>query len=112
MLALEGIKVLDFTRNAPGMFCTMILGDLGADILMVKPALPYLDIVQRARERFDLPIAAYNVSGEYAMIKHAASAGALAERAIVLETLTAFKRAGADLILTYYAVQAAEWLKD
>ncbi|MFP6904239.1 MAG: porphobilinogen synthase [Verrucomicrobiota bacterium] len=86
--------------------------DEGADILMVKPGLPYLDVLARLRDICERPIAVYQVSGEYAMIKHAASAGALDERAIVLETLTAFKRAGADLILTYYAVQAAEWLKD
>ena len=83
----------------------------GADILMVKPGLPYLDVLRGVREETSLPLAVYQVSGEYAMIKHAALAGAIDEKAMVLETLTAFKRAGADLILTYYAVQAAEWLR-
>ncbi|MFT5499477.1 MAG: porphobilinogen synthase, partial [Kiritimatiellia bacterium] len=83
----------------------------GADILMVKPGLPYLDVLARVREASERPVAVYQVSGEYAMIKHAALAGALDEQAVVLETLTAFKRAGADLIITYYAIQAAEWLK-
>jgi porphobilinogen synthase len=75
----------------------------GADILMVKPGLPYLDVLARLRERTLLPIAAYQVSGEYAMIKFAAAAGAIDERKVVRETLGAFKRAGADLILTYFA---------
>ncbi len=84
----------------------------GADMLMVKPALPYLDIVCRVRDACQLPVAAYNVSGEYAMIKAAAANGWLDERAVVLETLTGIKRAGADLILTYHAVDAARWLRD
>ncbi|MBI2874984.1 MAG: porphobilinogen synthase [Firmicutes bacterium] len=84
----------------------------GADILMVKPALPYLDILRSLRERFDLPLAAYQVSGEYAMLKAAAGRGWLEERPAVLEALTAIKRAGADLILTYYAVEAARWLTE
>jgi porphobilinogen synthase len=75
----------------------------GADILMVKPALPYLDILCRARERFNLPLAAYQVSGEYAMIKAAAAQGYIDEEQIVLETLSAIQRAGADLIITYFA---------
>ena len=75
----------------------------GADLLMVKPGLPYLDVLARLRERTDLPIGVYQVSGEYAMIKHAAAAGAIDEVRVVDETLTAFKRAGADLILTYFA---------
>ena len=83
----------------------------GADILMVKPALPYLDILARARERFDLPLAAYNVSGEYAMVKAAAERGWLDERRTVLETLTCIKRAGADIIITYHAKDAAQWLR-
>lgn len=82
----------------------------GADIIMVKPALPYLDVVARARERFDLPIAAYNVSGEYSMVKAAALNGWLEERRVVIETLTGIKRAGADIILTYHAKDAARWL--
>ena len=83
----------------------------GADIMMVKPGLAYLDIIHRLREESDLPIAAYNVSGEYAMVKAAAEKGWIDERAVVLETLLCFKRAGADLILTYHACDAAEWLR-
>ena len=75
----------------------------GADALMVKPALPYLDVIRAVRERFDCPVAAYNVSGEYAMVKAAAAAGHLDERAAALESLVAIKRAGADLIFTYWA---------
>ena len=75
----------------------------GADVLMIKPALPYLDVLRAARDRFDLPLAAYNVSGEYAMIKAAAAAGDLDERAAALESLTAIRRAGADVIFTYWA---------
>lgn len=80
----------------------------GADIIMVKPALPYLDIIFRARQEFDLPLAAYNVSGEYAMIKAAAARGWLDEERAMLESLTAIKRAGADIIVTYWARQFAE----
>jgi porphobilinogen synthase len=83
----------------------------GADMLMVKPALPYLDILYRVRETFpELPLAAYNVSGEFSMLKAAAANGWLDERSVVLETLTSIKRAGADLILTYHAKEAALWL--
>ncbi len=82
----------------------------GADIVMVKPALPYLDVLARARDRFDLPFAAYNVSGEYAMVKAAAANGWLDERRVVLEALTGIKRAGADMIITYHAKDAARWL--
>ncbi len=82
----------------------------GADIVMVKPALPNLDLIARARERFDLPLAAYNVSGEYAMVKAAAAAGYLDERLATLELLTAIRRAGADIIITYHAKEAARWL--
>ena len=82
----------------------------GADILMVKPALPYLDIIRAVRERFDVPIAAYQVSGEYAMIKAAARAGWVDERRVVMESLTSIKRAGADLILTYFAREVSEQL--
>ena len=84
----------------------------GADAIMVKPALPYLDIIARARRRFDLPLAAYNVSGEYAMVKAAAHAGWLDEKRVVLESLTGIKRAGADIILTYHALEAARWLRN
>ena len=83
----------------------------GADILMVKPALAYLDVIARAREAFDLPIAAYNVSGEYAMLKAAAANGWLDEQPAMLETLTSIKRAGADIIMTYFAKDAARLLR-
>jgi porphobilinogen synthase len=82
----------------------------GADVLMVKPALPYLDVLARLRDRTDAPLAAYHVSGEYSMLKAAAQNGWLDERAAALEALTSIKRAGADLIVTYYAKEAAEWL--
>lgn len=82
----------------------------GADIVMIKPALPYLDVICRVRQEFDLPVAAYNVSGEYAMIKAAAQQGWLDEEKVILETLTSIRRAGADLILTYFAKQAASLL--
>jgi porphobilinogen synthase len=84
--------------------------DEGADMVMIKPALPYLDVIRRARESFDEPIAAYNVSGEYAMLKAAAERGWLDERRAILEILTSIRRAGADQILTYHAAEAAGWL--
>ncbi len=84
----------------------------GADMVMVKPALPYLDVVRSVRQGFNLPVAAYQVSGEYAMIKAAAGRGWLDERSAALEALTAIKRAGADFILTYYARRAARWLRE
>jgi porphobilinogen synthase len=86
--------------------------DEGADMIMVKPGLPYLDIVRRVKETFGAPTAVYQVSGEYAMLKAAAQNGWLDERACVLEVLTAFKRAGADAILTYFALAAARWLRE
>ncbi|MBU5590552.1 porphobilinogen synthase [Clostridium sp. MSJ-4] len=91
-----------------------IEGDIeeGADIIMVKPALSYLDIIRWAKDRFDYPIAAYSVSGEYALIKAAAEKGLVDEKAIALEMLLSIKRAGADIIITYYALQAAEWIKE
>ncbi|GAK48947.1 delta-aminolevulinic acid dehydratase [Candidatus Moduliflexus flocculans] len=82
----------------------------GADVVMVKPALAYLDVIRHARDRFDVPIAAYNVSGEFAMIKAAAERGWIDERRVALETLTAIKRAGADMIITYYALDACGWM--
>ena len=84
----------------------------GADIVMVKPALPYLDVIRAARERFDAPLAAYAVSGEYAIIKAAADRGWIDERAVVEETLTAIRRAGADFILTYHAKDFARWREE
>jgi porphobilinogen synthase len=82
----------------------------GADAIMIKPALPYLDVIRAARESFDVPIGAYNVSGEYAMVKAAAQAGWLDERQAALESLTAIKRAGADLIVSYWTKDLAQWL--
>jgi porphobilinogen synthase len=82
----------------------------GADVLMVKPALPYLDVIRAVRERFDLPLAAFNVSGEYALVKAAAAAGDVDERAAALEMLTAIRRAGADIVITYWAKELAPWL--
>jgi len=85
--------------------------DEGADMVMVKPALPYLDVIWRVREAFDVPVGAYNVSGEYAMVKAAVQNGWLDEKRVVLEILTGIQRAGADHILTYHAKDAARWLK-
>ncbi|MGL6095187.1 MAG: porphobilinogen synthase [Fimbriiglobus sp.] len=84
----------------------------GADIVMVKPALSYLDIIRRTKDRFGLPVAAYNVSGEYAMVKAAARNGWIDERRVTMEILTSIKRAGADIILTYHARDAARWLTE
>jgi porphobilinogen synthase len=85
----------------------------GADMLIVKPALPYLDVIRQVKDAIsEVPLAAYNVSGEYAMLKAAAANGWLDERNVILETLTAIKRAGADLILTYHAKEASEWLRE
>jgi porphobilinogen synthase len=89
--------------------CALDLGE-GADALMVKPALAYLDVIRAVRDRFDCPVAAYNVSGEYAMVKAAAAAGHLDEKAAALESLVAIKRAGADLVFTYWAKDLARWL--
>jgi porphobilinogen synthase len=83
----------------------------GADIVMIKPALPYLDVIRRVKDATSMPLAAYNVSGEYAMLKAAAAAGQLDERAAVLEALTSIRRAGADIVITYYAKEAAQWLR-
>jgi porphobilinogen synthase len=81
----------------------------GADMIMVKPALPYLDVVRAVRDRFDLPLGAYNVSGEYAMVKAAAAAGDLDERTAAVESLTSIRRAGADIVFTYWAKELAQW---
>ena len=89
--------------------CEQDIGE-GADVLMIKPALPYLDVIRAARERFDLPLAAYNVSGEYAMVKAAAAKGFLDERQAALESLTAIKRAGADFVISYWTMELASWL--
>jgi porphobilinogen synthase len=82
----------------------------GADVVMVKPALPYLDVIRQVRDRFDYPVAAYNVSGEYSMVKAAAARGWLDERRVAMECLTSIRRAGADMIITYWAKDAARWL--
>jgi porphobilinogen synthase len=84
----------------------------GADLLMVKPALAYLDVVRAVREHTNLPLIAYNVSGEYAMVKAAAGCGWIDERRVVLETLGGMRRAGADAIITYHALDAARWLAE
>jgi porphobilinogen synthase len=83
----------------------------GADIVLIKPALPYLDVIRRVKDQTGMPVAAYNVSGEYAMVKAAAAAGYLDERAVVLEALTSIRRAGADVVITYHAKDAARWLQ-
>ncbi len=83
----------------------------GADMVMVKPALAYLDIIRRVKERFGVPVAAYNVSGEFAMVKAAAAKGWIDERRVTLEILTSINRAGADMILTYHARDVARWLR-
>jgi porphobilinogen synthase len=89
--------------------CELDLAE-GADVLMVKPALPYLDVIRAVRERFDAPLAAYSVSGEYAMVKAAAAAGFLDEQRAAVEGLTAIRRAGADIVISYWAKEAAGWL--
>ncbi len=91
---------------------TMLDIEEGADIVMVKPGLAYMDVLRRVKDEFRYPTAVYNVSGEYAMVKAAAQNGWVDEKRIVLETLTAFKRAGADIIITYHAIDAARWLKE
>jgi len=90
---------------------TLLDVEEGADIVMVKPALPYLDVIRRVKQETAMPVAAYNVSGEYAMVKAASAAGYLDERAVVLEALTSIRRAGADIVITYHAKDAAEWLQ-
>jgi porphobilinogen synthase len=89
--------------------CELDLAE-GADLLMVKPALPYLDVIRAVRERFECPVAAYNVSGEYAMVKAAAAAGHVDERQAALESLTSIKRAGADIVVSYWTESLASWL--
>ncbi|HKV71955.1 MAG TPA: porphobilinogen synthase, partial [Gemmatimonadales bacterium] len=104
---------LDIANGREALRESAVDVDEGADLLMVKPALAYLDVVRETRARFpDHPLVAYNVSGEYAMVKAAAERGWLDERRAVLEHLTAMRRAGADLIITYHARDAARWLKE
>ena len=83
----------------------------GADIVMVKPALAYLDVIRQARDKFDYPLAAYNVSGEFSLVKAAAQQGWVDERPITIELLTAIRRAGADIIISYHAKEVARWLQ-
>jgi len=97
---------MDPANAREALYETALDVEEGADIVMVKPALPYLDVIRAVRERFDKPVAAYSVSGEFAMIKAAGAAGLIDEQAVMLESLTAIKRAGADLILTYFAAEA------
>jgi porphobilinogen synthase len=101
---------LDPANAREGVREALIDVEEGADMLVVKPALPYLDVLRRVRDAVDVPLAAYNVSGEYAMIKAAAAQGLLDERAAVLEILTSIRRAGADIVITYHAKDAARWL--
>ncbi|MBU0605844.1 MAG: porphobilinogen synthase [Candidatus Omnitrophica bacterium] len=103
---------LGFSNSASAM--KEIAADIreGADIVMVKPALAYLDIIREAANRFRAPLAAYNVSGEYAMVKHGAKLGLWNEKKVVLEIITSIKRAGADLVITYHAKDIAKWLKE
>jgi porphobilinogen synthase len=102
---------MDIANAREAMFEIALDVEEGADIVLVKPAGAYLDVIYRARERFVLPIAAYQVSGEYAMIKAASARGWLDERRVALESLVAIRRAGADMIVSYFAKQAAEWLR-
>ena len=102
---------LDPGNGAEALRETLLDVDEGADMVMVKPALPYLDVLRRVKDAAGIPVAAYHVSGEYAMLKAAAAAGYLDERAAVLETLTSIRRAGADIVITYHAKDAAQWLQ-
>ncbi len=103
---------MDYRNSKEAMIECQSDIDEGADIIMIKPALAYLDVIKDASNRFDTPIAAYNVSGEYSMVKAAAQNGWIDEKKIVLETLTSIKRAGADIIITYHAIDVANWLKE
>lgn len=103
---------MDPANSDEGMREAALDIDEGADIVMVKPALAYMDMIRRVKDEFGYPTAAYNVSGEYAMVKAAAKNGWIDERRVVLETMMGFKRAGADLILTYHAKDVASWLKE
>lgn len=103
---------MDFRNRKEAILETELDIEEGADIIMVKPAMAYLDIVKEVREKFNNPLAVYHVSGEYSMIKAAAENGWIDEKAIVLESLMAMKRAGAKMLITYYAVEAAQWLEE
>lgn len=103
---------MDFRNRKEALIETQLDIDEGADIIMVKPGIPYLDIAKTVSDNFSVPLAIYHVSGEYAMIKAAAQNGWIDEKSVVMESLTAMKRAGAKLLITYYALQAAKWLND
>ena len=103
---------MDYCNSKMAMREIQIDIEEGADIVMVKPALAFLDIVKEASNRFDHPIATYNVSGEYAMVKAAALNGWIDERKVVMENLIGMKRAGADMIITYHAIDVANWIKE
>ncbi len=103
---------MDFRNRKEALIETQLDIDEGADIIMVKPALPYLDIVKTVSEKFSAPLAVYHVSGEYSMIKAAVQNGWINEKAVVMESLTAMKRAGAKMLITYYAPEAAKWLEE
>lgn len=103
---------MDFRNRKEALIETQLDIDEGADIIMVKPGIPYLDIAKIVSDNFSVPLAIYHVSGEYAMIKAAAQNGWIDEKSVVMESLTAMKRAGAKLLITYYALQAAKWLND
>ena len=103
---------MDFANAKEALREVALDVDEGADIVMVKPAMPYMDILWRVHERFGKPTAAYHVSGEYAMVKGAVEKGLLNERDAVLEIMTALKRAGADIIVTYWARELARWLRE
>ncbi|MHB8172326.1 MAG: porphobilinogen synthase [Thermincolia bacterium] len=103
---------MDFGNSDEAIMETRLDIEEGADIVMVKPALAYMDIIRRVKDEFKVPVAAYNVSGEYAMVKAAAQNNWIDEKKVVLETLTGMKRAGADIILTYHAKDVASWLKE
>lgn len=101
---------MDFSNSREALKEVALDIDEGADIIMIKPALAYLDIVSKVRDKINYPVAVYNVSGEYAMVKAAAQNGWIDEKRIVMESLTSMKRAGADIIITYHAIDVAEWL--
>ena len=103
---------MDWRNKKEAIVETQLDIEEGADIIMVKPAMAYLDIVKTVSDRFELPICTYSVSGEYSMIKAAALNGWVDEKAVVMESLTAMKRAGAGMLITYYAPQAARWIRE
>ena len=103
---------MDYHNRKEGIRECMLDVEEGADIIMIKPALAYLDVIREVAERIPVPVAAYSVSGEYAMVKAAAANGWIDEKRIVMEIMTGFVRAGADMILTYHAIDVAKWLQE